>query len=462
MNLSVLYLNDTWVSNYIELCDILRACEDVSSSLSHEFIEAAVNGSIPAWLRQIGEINEADAVSQLTYKDDDKEYMDGLKKALLHISVDDTRRPNLSEYIGIESVSYRIGDGNWTPLQSNNVVSLPPDFHERSDLKCIFRFKKPAKLTYTLRLVVKPMDDRVLDEVIKLVLNDPSNKVKTDVETLCIAKSQTEYESHKQINLAGRTRDEEIEILFSDILPLKLKEDYDYKLQLIAEGDEVLLECHTVHQLKDSLLFEVNGVEFIMKRVEYPEHEDYYIGETQATQALWKAVTADTIIESDPSAFKGAQRPVESVSWYDCKKFIDEINEKLKDKLPSGRRFRLPSKVEWEFAAKGGTKGKGSRFSGCFRESELERYAWYNKNSNYLHPDRPGFGTHPVKLKLPNELDLYDMSGNVFEWCEDLYGYNRICCGGSWCFSAKLCEVSGWDFRSPDEGNLAIGFRLAL
>lgn len=126
----------------------------------------------------------------------------------------------------------------------------------------------------------------------------------------------------------------------------------------------------------------------------------YYIGKTEVTQALWKAVMG-----SNPSEFKGDNWPVESVSWNDCQAFIRKLN------ALTGQNFRLPTEAEWEFACRGGNNSRGYKYSGS---NYIDNVAWYDGNS--------GDKTHPVATKSPNELGIYDMSGNVWEWCADWYG----------------------------------------
>ena len=174
----------------------------------------------------------------------------------------------------------------------------------------------------------------------------------------------------------------------------------------------------------------------------------YYIGKTEVTQALWKAVMG-----SNPSKFKGDNLPVENVSWYDCQEFIRKLNS-LAD-----QNFRLPTEAEWEFACRGGNNSRGYKYSGS---NYIDNVAWYGGNS--------GRETHPVATKSPNELGIYDMAGNVWEWCADWEGdyssgaqtnpkgpydgSHRVERGGCWNYDASDC-------RSSDRGGIIPGDRLS-
>lgn len=128
---------------------------------------------------------------------------------------------------------------------------------------------------------------------------------------------------------------------------------------------------------------------------------DYCIGQTPVTQQLWEAVMDSTT----PYCNLCDQCPAECVSWNDCQKFIRKLNRL------TGRNFRLPTEAEWEFAARGGNKSRGYKYSGSNRVDDV---AWHNGNCDCK--------TRPVAIKQANELGLYDMSGNVWEWCSDWYG----------------------------------------
>lgn len=224
--------------------------------------------------------------------------------------------------------------------------------------------------------------------------------------------------------------------------------------------------------------FTVNGVQFTMVAVEggtftmgatseqgrdawddeKPAHKvtlsDYYIGQTEVTQALWKAVMG-----SNPSNHKGDNLPVENVSWNDCQEFIQKLNQLM------GKQFRLPTEAEWEYAARGGRKSRGYKYAGG---NNIDSVAWYYDNS--------GYETHPVATKQANELGIYDMSGNVWEWCSDWYGdyqsssqsdpqgpssgFSRVRRGGGYYCFAAFCRVSFRDCGTPDYFN-SLGLRLS-
>ncbi len=196
---------------------------------------------------------------------------------------------------------------------------------------------------------------------------------------------------------------------------------------------------------------------------EKPAHSvtlsEYYIGKYEVTQKQWVE-----IMSSNPSYFKGDNLPVENVSWNDVQEFIRKLNAK------TSKNYRLPTEAEWEFAARGGNSSQGYKYSGS---NIIDAVAWYNGNS--------GGKTHTVGSKSPNELGIYDMSGNVFEWCSDRYrkgyyknsplsnpkgpssGARRVLRGGNYYFLARWnCRVSyRFDF-SPDSRFSFYGFRLAM
>jgi formylglycine-generating enzyme required for sulfatase activity len=186
----------------------------------------------------------------------------------------------------------------------------------------------------------------------------------------------------------------------------------------------------------------------------YVSVKTFQIGKFPVTQALWKAVMDG----NNPSHFNTCDPcPVESVSWNRVQDFIKALNKK------TGKTYRLPTEQEWEFAARGGNKSKGYLYAGS---NDLAKVAWYDKNA--------GDKTHPVGTLDPNELGIYDMAGNVWEWCEDIYasypcdkekrgdGVNRVLRGGGFGVASRYCRVSYRDDNQPGLDWQLFGFRLAL
>ncbi len=169
--------------------------------------------------------------------------------------------------------------------------------------------------------------------------------------------------------------------------------------------------------------------------------------------------------------FVGNSHPVTCVSWNDAMAFCKWLTEKehASGRLPTGYRYTLPTEAQWEFAARGGNKSKGYKYSGS---DDLDKVGWYSDNS--------GKKTHEVGTKQPNELGLYDMSGNVWEWCSDWYdsdyydggsmtdpagagsGSGRVNRGGGWGYNARDCRSANRSYSTPASASYFLGFRLCL
>jgi len=188
----------------------------------------------------------------------------------------------------------------------------------------------------------------------------------------------------------------------------------------------------------------------------------FSIGKYEVTQADWREVMG-----SNPSYNKGCDDcPVEQVSWDDIQDFLKALNNREK---ASGKKYRLPTEAEWEYAARGGAKNASIATGGGFQyagSDDPDKVAWYSDNS--------GDKTYPVGGKAPNPLGLYDMSGNVYEWCQDLYkaypgctaigseGTFRVGRGGGWFGTARRCRSAYRYYWQPVSRDYGLGFRLAL
>ena len=316
-------------------------------------------------------------------------------------------------------------------------------------------------------------------------------------ETIVVNEAK-EKEEHKDIQINERQRDKRkislwkvlvvatlliliFTLLYAFIFGNNTHNNHttDYEDPDSVVSDSVVSDEYMGSVSAANEVFKVKDIEFRMIKVEggtftmgatsemenpyddeKPTHQvtlsSYYIGETEVTQALWKAVMG-----SNPSYFKGDNLPVEMVSWDDCQTFISKLN------ALTGKRFRLPTEAEWEFAARGGNQSRHTPFSGS---SRIDDVAWYDGNS--------GDETHPVKTKQPNELGIYDMSGNVWEWCQDWYDYYssyaqtnptgtgscsfRVYRGGCRSSAPSSCRSSERRYGRPETSYSTLGLRLVL
>jgi len=264
-------------------------------------------------------------------------------------------------------------------------------------------------------------------------------------------------------------------VTHNDTLTLTIGRKIKHNVHLKESNSENLVIPSYINTFESSSLSQkmvfVKGGTFEMgninwderSRNEKPSHavtvDDFYIGKYEVTQKQWKE-----IMGSNPSHFIGENLPVESVSWNDVQDFIQKLNKK------TGMEYRLPTEAEWEYAARSG--GKKEKWSGTSNNSILGDYGWYNGNSNLQ--------THIVGTKTPNGLGLYDMSGNVWEWCSDWYdsdyyenspkqnpqgpqsGSFRVKRGGSWGLYQKFLQGSGRGSCNPVSSSSYIGFRLVI
>ena len=318
---------------------------------------------------------------------------------------------------------------------------------------------------------------------------------KDNIQEWYLIEGQNEWEPSTEFS-ASRLPDVE-SVYYSTVVMMLLDcssvmdQNFPELQQAVNDFMESLQRINSGTPEPDPGIFTVNGVTFQMVAMdggtfsmgidstlvaagyanldEMPAHDvtlsPYRIGLTEVTQELWQAVMG-----SNPSSFTGdLQRPVEQVSWEDCQEFIARLNEL------TGENFRLSTEAEWEFAARGGISGNGTMYAGS---NEIDDVAWYFDNSYAVGLDSEDYGTHAVASKSANELGLFDMSGNVAEWCADWYGaYNaeaqtdpvgpetgmrRVTRGGGWFSFAGDNRVTARSYELTNRRSSSLGFRLAL
>lgn len=456
MEKTILYINNEYCLSLKQLKAYFAKPLLPESSLFTELLTLQSDGLLAKWLGESGDEHELQLARELDaipprMADSDTDLMNELKRIFTG-SHEGVTKPEPSQFLELTAIKCMANDKEVTlstdgPSVYEGHIQLMKDEISKERMAAVF------SLNFSFKIMKKVNEQYAVN----LELNDGTRLV---VGTL----SPNQHRVGATVTIAAP-------VVFVNV---HNQEDY----VLTVDGKT----WATVKLAVNLLPFMVKGVKFKMvfveggtftmgatpeqdsdaKSNERPAHEvtlsDYYIGQTQVTQELWQAVMG-----SNPSLHTGdLQYPVEMVNWFDCQTFIDRLNKLLKDQL-DGRKFHLPAEAQWEYAARGGRWGNGYKYAGS---EVLDDVAWIDCRAIY-----------PVATKTPNELGLYDMSGNVWEWCEDYYGgyssaaqknptgpagSNRVQRGGSWRSFNSCCRVSYRSDRSPGFKYDNIGLRLAL
>ena len=458
--------------------NIVRVTDVFEENGTAYYVMDYINGiSLHSMLKRDGALSEEKAIRYIKQVADALQYVHSQNRLHLdikpgNIMVDANDNAILIDF-GASKQYDEQGENTSTLLGLNTIGYAPveqmsrsfSDFNPSADVYAL------GATLYKLLTNITPKDSVLLmtgDEELSPLPSFISDNIKNAVEHAMIPqrkrRTQTIAEFINEISRPNPRRQPEG----------CLTEDVD-EITVVDMGD--ILKQEPAKSKLEDLTFNLDGVSFKMIAVEggtfkmgcndsdaYDDEKtihnvtlsSYYIGETQVAQALWKAVMGN-----NPSDFKGDNLPVENVSWDDCQKFISKLNSL------TGQNFRLPTEAEWEFAARGGNNSNHYQYSGS---NELGDVAWYYGNS--------GDKTHVVATKQPNELGLYDMSGNVWELCSDWYGNyssssqtnptgpnsgsDRVFRGGSWNCNAGYCRSSFRNKLIPVIRLFTLGLRLVL
>lgn len=462
----ILYIGKDYCHTLEQLQQYFRIVTSAEDPLYQELLTLQLDGVIAAWLEEGSEKERelAKKVRSLPSTLTNRDLMEKLGQLMTNQST--LYDVNLLSYVELKEVAYALAE----PSAFTQSLFC----HKLKEV--VYGLAEPSAIEINYEKVVKgdniALGEKNLMEPLRLRL------------TFKILKPEKEvFRLKTTLSLRGEKVNETETLLRLDNEPVgkEIVQKINFPLLHVKKDaeDPYLLEIRDESQLLFALqvspegsgMFNVKGVKFKMIKVEggnfnmgegREAHEiklnSFYIGEVVVTNELWRAVMGKNSKDGD------AQLPVVDVSWNDCNYFIGKLNKITK------RRFRLPTEAEWEFAARGGKKSEGYRYSGS---NNIKEVAWYLGNSNSR--------THPVKTKKKaNELGIYDMSGNVWEWCHDWYngnyykvsprnnpqgpssGSRRVMRGGSWYYDAVNCRSSCRYSYSPGGSSGDIGFRLAL
>ena len=399
------------------------------------------------------------------------------------------------EAINLPQLAESIGDEAFVLCRTVTSVHLPKAVNSIGD----YAFAQCEALTSIVCDIIDPHSITCADSAFSMI-DKAACTLYVPQGTLASYKAKAPWSDflniiefeNADVNMDGAVTSADVTVLYNHLLGHENM--LTYACDINHDGAITSSDVTAVYEVmlggeedSDITTYTVNGVSFNMIKVkggtfmmgcddddneasdyDKPAHQvtldDYSIGQTEVTQELWRAVMGI----NSTSMFQGNKHPVENVSRYQCELFVDKLNQL------TGLNFRLPTEAEWEYAACGGSKSKGFKYSGS---DNLEAVAWYYSNSYFQDSTNPDFGTHAVGLKEPNELGAYDMSGNVYEWCIDFanhykpepqtnpvgdeFSNNFIMRGGSWDSTATKCRAKIRNSQS-NSGSWLIGLRLAL
>lgn len=449
---SILYIGNDYCHTLEQLQDCFRHISSVQDSLYNELLTLQRDGLIAQWLEEGTEKERtlAKQIKNLPTELTNKELMEKMTEILTNRNT--SYDINLSSYLELKDVSYALLDSLsakpiFKKISNGEVLNIKEeDLKGTLQLQMTFKIIKPEKETFRLNALLSLQQKTTHKATADLCLNnEPIGKEKV--------------------------------IRWNIPTHLLKKEDDSYMLE-VKSGGQMLFYAKL--WLGIPVVFTINGIQFKMINVEggqfkmgspdydhdahgaeMPQHDivlnEFYIGETVVKQAIWNAV-----MDENPSFYKGDELPVVNVSYDDVIVFLSRLNELLKDQL-HGKKFALPTEEMWEFAARGGTKSKGYKYSGS---ENIDEVAWWQGCCHNPHPVKEEKG------KAPNELGIYGMSGNVWELCDSFWRKNyqavlpdwscRVIRGGSWRNAERNCRVACRYHCKSDHRDNNIGFRLVI
>ncbi len=458
-----LYINNEFCESIEQLKGYFD--EDILPSVEEDLIQLGKNGVLSDWLRNISENNLADKVDSLDEDLGDFEYKQQLSQIFTGKDIT-IEKPLFDKCFKLEEKCLKMNEDDklYVHLSFRVLKSLNENYIFY--VSCPMKGSNPSNPHITNG--VKSVFDRTShNEKYKInsIYNEIGEKIEIDIPIFYDFS-----DGFRRILVKTETNEvlcEFPELYIRNIVSKKIKD-----ISKIFDDSGIRFKssekfCKTIYINNVPIIMRLiqrghyKMERFIKHKRDYVEIDikEFYIMDTIVTQELWEAV-----MHNNPSQFKGLYRPVTNVSYKDCIDFIGKLNSMLKEiSINESFTFKLPSEMEWEFAAKGGINDKGFTYSGGNRLNDL---GWYKENSNSQ--------THDVKTKLPNRLKLYDMSGNVWEWCRtenkpEIYktdGEDRrrwkITRGGCAASDADSCKITKRFACDPSHKSPYLGFRLIM
>lgn len=437
---TILYLGNTYCSNITELKSIIDRSPTQDSLLGKELLCALKDGTLGRWLNEGNEKERslADEIYQIQSGSSDSDLLKKLGECFK--SDYKIQKLNLTDFIVLQAVEVAIDNrpSHSLPLIGANIVCLG----KKINMFFVFKFKVEKTIGENVDLLLRiSMDDKVLGQTKAhgINLRELNNTLEIR-QALFYNRPKIKSQSIPKIELVFTFMGQESVLWFGVLLTNIINIDIDdisFKMIFVEGG-----------------IFDMGEGRHREEPIHKVTVDSFFIAETQVTKELWTVV-----MNENPRDNFDRLYPVIGISWKACQLFISRLNQ------ITGLVFRLPTEAEWEYAAKGGAKTAGyPSYSGA---EQIEEVAWHNCG-----------GPRPVKMLKPNELGLYDMCGNVWEWCQDIYeeynqyeqinpqggkqGNKRVLRGGSYLRSRFECFHTTRFKEYEDMKKPEFGLRLAL
>ena len=440
---SVLFINGRFINHIDELKIIFSKTIEPTSALAYEIHDAYCSGAFHAWLMERPSDEERQLAGQLSIVENisNSELLTQLSKVFANKTAV-VNKPHFGKFAQFRRLQYQMSDGKWKTLESKDAISSAN--RKSHNLRAQISLLEKINESYTVELVLVCANNGRIREVLSrkiIALNSDEKELYVEFDSF-IAPDDTNEEYVLDLLIEGERKIR---------IPIIESWDKSLKMVLVKGKEDFLMGAQGTEPRKPNFAVEATFVQ--AHPLEKVSVKTFYISKYPVTLRLWNDIMGVPVINGTCS-----DNPVVNVTYNEVQEFIKRLNHR------TGRSYRLPTEYEWEYAARGGRETKNYKFSGS---DNIKEVAWFKD------PNKPKDSVSPIGQKKANELGIFDMSGNVWEWCDSPFSTllgsikevdrtRRVIRGGSYTTTEKMCIVYCRDSKRLDNSSSNVGFRLAM
>ena len=440
---SVLYVNGRFINHIDELKNIFSQKIEPTSALADEIHDAYCSGAFHSWLEGSSLPEDQHFLALLPRNTDisNSELLTELSKIFAN-KTDVVNKPCFGKFAQFRRLMYGMSDGKWKTIESKDAIS--PANGKRHHLKAQITLLEKINESYTVDLVLVCAENGQIRDVLSrkiITLNTDDKELYVEFDPF-IAPEGIKEKYVLDLLIEGERKIR---------IPITESWDKSLKMVLVKGKEDFLMGAQGTEPKKPNFAVEASFVQ--AHPLEKVSVKTFYISKYPVTLRLWNDIMGIYVLNE-----MSADNPVANVTYNEVQEFIKRLNHR------TGRSYRLPTEYEWEYAARGGRESKNYRFSGS---DNIKEVAWFKD------PNKPKDCVSPIGQKKANELGLFDMSGNVWEWCDTPFSSSlgsikevdrtrRVVRGGSYTTTEKMCIVYCRDSKRLDNSSSNVGFRLAM